>query len=498
MDTPNAPPPDAPLPSGLRLLVVEDSPDDYELLSLHLRRLGVKASARRVETAAEMGAALEAGEWDAVISDYNLPLFSAMGALDTLRASGRDIPFLIMSGAIGEERAVQAMRAGVEDYVPKDQMARLVPALERGIAAAAQRRRHREAEASLTAAAANLPGVIFRLETDAAGAILAFPYMSEGSLRLFGVAPSAAMADPGAFLGRVPAGDLDRLAGGIAAAARSAATWRDEIRIATDAGRERWVQATASPREGGRGLLWDGLIVDVSDLKEAEASLRESERQLRSLSAHLERAKETERAAVAREIHDEIGGSLTAMRADLASLARRIGGDAACAERLASLDGLVARAMASSQSVARALRPASLEQGLFPALAGQAREFEARHGIACRAVANDEEVRLDLESATALFRICQEALTNVVRHAGATAVEINLFATASQVSLEVRDDGRGIDPRNLDKTGSFGVFGMHERVRNLGGWLEIDGGAGAGTTIMVTLPRRREGGRAAP
>jgi signal transduction histidine kinase len=303
------------------------------------------------------------------------------------------------------------------------------------------------------------------------------------------------MEDPAALLDRLPEADRARLQAGLAASARAEGTWRDELRVDSPEGSVRWVQASASARTDGAGLLWDGVVVDVTPIKEAEQSLRESERQLRSLSAHLERAKETERTAVAREVHDEIGGTLTAMKADLASLQRRLGGDEAAAERLASLEGLVARAMATSQAISRRLRPSLLDQGLYHALAAQGREFEARHGIACKVVANDEDLQLDEERATALFRIGQEALTNVAKHSGARAVELNLFASAAQVSLEVRDDGRGVDPAHLDKTGSYGDVGMHERVRNLGGWLEIDGGPGRGTTIMVTLPRpsRREG-----
>lgn len=467
----------------MRLLVVEDDATDFDLLLTHLRRNGVAADARRVDTEEGMREALAACAWDAVVSDYNLPRYSALGALEALRASGRDIPFILMSGDIGEERAVEAMRAGAEDYVPKNRPARLVPALLRGVQAAAQRRERREAQASLTAAAANLPGVLFRLRTAGDGTIRDLPYMSEGAERLFGLEPARATASVDTFLERLPAEDRARLRAGLQDAARTLSTWRDELRIGTAAGVLRWVQATASARPDEDGLLWDGLIVDVTALKDAEGLLRK-------LSAHLERAKESERAEVAREIHDEIGGSLTAMKADLASLAARPGDAGHARMRLASLESLVARAMAVSQSIARALRPAALDQGLFPALAWLAREFETRHGIACRVVVNDEEVHLEGDRATALFRICQEALTNVAKHASASSVEVNLFATPAHVSLEIRDDGRGVAPENLDKSGSFGVFGMQERARNLGGWLEIDGGGSRGTTIMVTLPRK--------
>jgi signal transduction histidine kinase len=254
------------------------------------------------------------------------------------------------------------------------------------------------------------------------------------------------------------------------------------------------VQIAATHRPLPDGRVWDGLFTDITPHKEAEARLLLSQAQLRELTAHLQSAKEAERANIAREIHDEIGGSLTAMKADLASLAKRVE-DRAGMERIESLGRLVDGAMRLSQAIARSLRPSTLDQGLYPALRWQARDFTSRHGIPVNLSANDEELELDLESATALFRIFQEGLTNIAKHAAAQAVEATLFSNGSSVTLEIRDDGKGLDAASLDRTGSFGVFGMHERVRNLGGWLEIDGSPGRGTTLMVSLPRIHRAGR---
>jgi PAS domain S-box-containing protein len=475
----------------VRLLVIEDVESDYELLLAELRRNGFSFTAHRVQSAAEMRAALAAAPWDLVISDYNLPGFDALGALDLLHDLGVEAPFLLMSGAIGEEAAVEAMRRGAVDYVPKDRPLRLPHAIRRSLEAAAERRERRRAEAALTAVAANLPGMLFRLRTSTAGSILSIAYVSSGVQQLFGLSPQEAMADATGVTARLHPEDRRRFLAELESAALARRVWRGEFRIVTDEGRTRWIQLGASPRVEEGVLTWDGLATDITPLKRAEARLTESQAQLRSLSGHLERAKESERATIAREIHDDIGGGLTAMRADLATLARHIEGDPVAKDCLARLEQLVASAQQSSQSIARALRPVALDQGLYTALAWQARDFEVRHGVACRVNANERELVLDEETSTALFRISQESLTNIAKHAAAHKVDVTLFSDATIVSLEIRDDGRGVDPADLDKTGSFGIFGMHERVRDLGGWLEVSGQPGAGTTLMVVIPRHR-------
>jgi two-component system sensor histidine kinase UhpB len=476
----------------LRVLVVEDYEADYELLLAHLERNGFAPTSQRVQSAREMQAALEAEGWDVVISDYNVPGFGALPALKLLQASGYDIPFILMSGAIGEEAAVEAMRTGAEDYVPKDRPARLVPAIRRGLEARILRREKHRAEAALRAVADNLPGMLFRMNTDSAGMEPRFDYASIGGKVLFGVSPEQLLEDPAVLFNIFEGEERARFFAQLYAAARGGTTLRGEFKVRPPSGGMRWVQVAATQRAASRALVWDGLFSDITPLKEVEARLLLSQAQLRELTAHLQSAKEAERAEIAREIHDDIGGSLTAMKADLASLARRVD-DPAGRERLESLGRLVDGAMRVSQAVARSLRPASLDQGLYTALRWQARDFTARHGIPVKLSANDEDVDLDLDASTALFRIFQEGLTNIAKHAGAQTVEATLFSNGSMVSLEIRDDGKGVDPSSLDKAGSFGVFGMNERVRNLGGWLEIDGSPGGGTTLMVSLPRPRRG-----
>lgn len=478
---------------ALKLLVVEDSESDYELLLRHLKRNGFAPLARRVQTAVEMAAALGEGGWDFVVSDYNVPGFGALPALEMLARSGQDIPAVIMSGAIGEEAAVEAMRAGAEDFISKDRPARLAPAILRGLEAAAARRERRDAQDALTTVAANLPVMIFRLRREP-DRRFTFEYASAGSARLFGLTPERLLADPRALLGIFEGRDQERFVAALEAAAHGRQALKGEFRVASPAG-SAWVQLRATQHSGPPRVSWDGIFIDVTPMKDAESRLIASQSQLRELTAHLERAKESERAAIAREIHDDIGGSLTAMKADLASLEPRVS-DPAGRDRVESLGKLVDYCMQASRRISQALRPSVLDHGLVQALRGQARDFSARHGVPVQVTTNDEELLIDLDGATALFRIFQEGLTNIAKHAAAQKVEAHLFANDSMVTLEIRDDGRGLAPESLDKTGSFGVFGMHQRVLNLGGWMEIDGAPGRGTTLMVSLPRKGAGGGA--
>jgi len=224
--------------------------------------------------------------------------------------------------------------------------------------------------------------------------------------------------------------------------------------------------------------------------RRAEEALRDSLEQVRALSAHVTKAVESERAWFARDLHDQVGGTLTALRSELDGLRKRLGAQPDLERRVQSMDSLIESAMNATISMARALRPSMLDHGVFPALEWQAHEFQERTGTICRVSCNDEEAMLDIEQSTALYRILQEALTNVVKHAHASRVDVELFINASIVTLEVRDNGVGLQTGALGKPTSFGIRGMMERVRALGGWLDVSGQPGKGATVMISIPRR--------
>lgn len=345
----------------MQLLVVEDSPLDYEMVVATLALQGLHTQASRVESATGLREALSRQRWDAVISDHHLPDFSSSEAFEIVRTQADPPPFLIVSGMIGEDAAVEAMRRGVDDYLIKGRLARLGMAVRNAVAAATVRR----------------------------------------------------------------------------------------------------------------------------EKAAAQEMLRSSQQQLRNLSAALQTRIDEERGAMAREIHDEIGGSLTAIRFDLELLDRQL--DPASHERVRRALDVLAQATQATQRIIRDLRPPILDAGLVEALEWQVKQFRERLGLQADFRCNRREVAVDTPVAMTVYRACQEALTNISKHAGAAAVCVDLHWHRDILSLEISDDGRGLHPRDLAKAGSFGLRGMTERANAVGGTVEVSSAPGR-TTVMLWIP----------
>jgi signal transduction histidine kinase len=350
---------------GLRVLHLEDSEFDHQLMVAHLARSGLDVQAVRIETAAEYAAALaQPQQWDLVVSDYNLPGFSGMAALEQLKASGVPLPFILVSGEIGEDTAVEAMRYGATDYLLKNNLARLAPAMLHAIEAAQAEQARRKADLELT----------------------------------------------------------------------------------------------------------------------------QSKERLRALAQHLQTSVDNERAAIAREIHDDVGGALTALKFDLAWMARHAAGTTV-GERAHQALETVAHAVEASQRIMHNLRPAILEQGLVAALQWMASRFEKRTGVQTTfRTSHEAMLQLPLLVPLVAYRFAQEALTNVSKHAQATRVGIDLALIRGVLSLEVTDDGRGLSSDDLAKERSFGLRGLQERAFTVGGWVDIASGPTGGTTLILSVP----------
>jgi len=353
---------ETPVTRRLRVLHLEDSDLDHELALAHLQRAGLQVSAKRIESRSEFAAELQGEDWDLILSDFNLPGFSGLQALDMLRASGRMLPFILVSGEIGEDTAVEAMRNGASDYLLKNNLSRLAPAMENAIEAA-------------------------------------------------------------------------------------------EARLARAA---------------------------------ADAELQASRQRLAELAQHLQTSVELERSAIAREIHDDVGGSLTALNFDLAWIARHAGGEPVRARALSALE-TVTHAIEASQRIMHNLRPAILEQGLVAALQWMASRYEKRTGIECEFHTSHDSLQLPAGVPLVAYRTAQEALTNVSKHAQATRVRLDLLAAPDMLSLEISDNGRGLSNRDLAKAHSFGIRGLHERAVTVGGWVDLSSSA-RGTTLILSIP----------
>jgi len=355
----------APARPPVRLLHLEDSEPDHALAMAHLQRAGLRLRARRVETRREFELALDE-PWDVVLSDYHLPGFSGLEALALVRDAAPLVPFILVSGQIGEDTAVEAMRNGAADYLLKNNLARLAPAIEHAIAANEARR----------------------------------------------------------------------------------------ARLAAD-------------RE-----------------------LAASRQRLSELAQHLQTSVEAERHAIAREIHDDVGGSLTALKFELDWI-RRHAGHPVIQQRAASALETLTAAIEASQRIMQNLRPAILEQGLVAALQWMTSRFERRTGIGCELRANldahDEPLQLPAGVPLVAYRTAQEALTNVSKHARASRVAVDLSLSGSVLSLEISDDGCGMSNADLAKAHSFGIRGLHERASTVGGWIDLSSGAG-GTSMILSVP----------
>jgi len=235
--------------------------------------------------------------------------------------------------------------------------------------------------------------------------------------------------------------------------------------------------------------MWDGVAINITESKTSEEKLVDSKNMLRELSAHLESVREEERKRIAREIHDELGQTLTALRMDV-SLARLGFGEAnpQLMARLQSMKQLVDRTIKTARHVTSSLRPGALDLGIVAALEWLVEEFIEYAGIPCELVLGDGDITLDEFTATAVFRIVQESLTNIARHAEATQVEIVVTRTDGQLCFEVSDNGKGFDPHAAASRKSFGLVGIRERVAMMEGDFELDSEPERGTRIRVCVP----------
>lgn len=355
-------------PPARRVLLVEDSEDDAELVRVCLRRDTPGLELRRVETPEDFEAALRDARWDVVVSDYRLPRFSAPEAIALLQRSATGVPLVVVSGFVGDEVAAGLVRSGASHFVTKDHLERLPAAIETALR---------------------------------------------------------------------------------------------ETRL-------------------------------VREREAAQAEVLRSREQLRELTSHLDRGREEERASIARDIHDELGTLLTAAKIEIATLERDLDAtrpDLGTTAR--SIETLLDQAMNASRLISRRLRPAILDHGVVAAVEWQARDFSKRLGLKCDLRLEVEDVDMSPEDATAVFRVFQEALTNISRHAGAGRIGVRLAVEPDgALLLAVKDDGRGIAAGDLDKAGSFGVRGMRERCRAIGARLEIRGAEGGGTELSLRVPTR--------
>jgi two-component system sensor histidine kinase UhpB len=521
----------------LRILLIEDSEDDAVFILRELKRGGYDPEFQRVETADSFSAALKGEKWDAVIADYNLPEFSGTQALALMQRAGLDLPFIIVSGAVGEEVAVAMMKSGAHDYILKRELARLVPAVEREVRDAKVRRERRHAVACVASlsklgqnlAACSTPEDAARVIGNIADELFVWDAFS---LDLYDAEKKTIQTVlnidtvngqrcdvPSTYTNENPSGMARRVIDSgaqLILKTDSAPMLRDAIPIG-DTSRpsasimyvpirnQTKVIGILSIHSYQAGVFDNDTLATFQTLADycggalermrAREELRESREQLRALAAHLQSVREEERKRIAREIHDELGQSLTGLKMDLAWIRVRLQAGDSAANRQPIYDklNLMGAVLDGTASLVRKLctelRPGVLDDlGLTAAIEWQAKEFEKRTGIACKTSLELGELAVDPDRSTGLFRIFQEILTNVARHAKATRVDVSLRPGDGFLQMEVADNGRGIAEREKAGTKSLGLLGMRERAHILGGQVEIRGTPGRGTTVTVKIP----------
>ena len=348
---------------ALRILHLEDSMADHQLAIVTLRRSGIAFTMAHADTLDGFVQRVATEPFDVLLADYRLPGFTALDAWEAIADHRGRAPFILLSGAIGEAAAVDAMRLGMADYVLKDDIARL-------------------------------PHVIARA---------------------------------------------------------------------------REVHESRQAHE------------------QAAQQLATSERRLADLTDHLQSSIEQERAAIAREIHDDIGGALTAIRFDLAWIARHAA-QPGVVEHTHAATAMLQHALGASQRIMMNLRPPILDQGLVAAVQWLADDFERRTGVAVQLRCSAPHIALRDDMQLVAYRTAQEALTNVAKYAAARTVRIELSDSEGVLTVEVADDGGGMDAQAQTKPKAFGIKGLHERARTVHGWLDVSSRPGHGTSVILSIP----------
>jgi PAS domain S-box-containing protein len=446
-----------------------------------------------VNGAAALRSKLREAHWDAVLHCLNHAGCNPATSLKTLHDRQLDTPLIILTAPGDQRAAIKALQAGAHDVIFTDQLNRLAPAIEREIREAGQRADHRAAlemlhdsEARFRTLASNLPGLVFNLQRETCGAYR-FLYVSEGSLRMLGLKQHELRGAAQRFFDALAPNDYQRLLHALEESAHAGAPllWEGQLKHSG-----HWIDMRSQPQRNDEGVvLWSGIVTDISQAKNTEAALRDSRAQLSALSFHLEAAKEEERERIARDIHDELGSILVRLKIEAALLASKLSTD--LSPKLHSIEKLLDQAMDTASRVARQLRPGILKEfGLPAAIECQAEDFAHSTGITCRAQC-DDGIELDADTSLALFRIVQEALTNVAKHAHASLVVVRLRSENGNIVLEIRDNGRGISERDMDKPRSFGLRGIRERVQSLNGGFHVATVEQGGTLLILKVPLRQ-------
>jgi two-component system sensor histidine kinase UhpB len=478
----------------LRLLLLEDAPDDAELALAALAEAGFACEPELVDSGPAFERAFQASRYDVVIADYHLHGYTGLDALAYVRRTDALLPFILLSGALGEERAVDALRSGATDFVLKDNLLRLAGVVSRALDEVRLRRQHLATQQALElserryrAIVEDQSELIIRMQPDST-----VNFVNSAYCRYFGYHPDQILGRP--VLQSMSPENREALRRNLASVSPQAPTYERDSLVRNAAGAERWMHWSGRGIFDGRGALAEIQAVgrDVTELRGAMGELGAARERLQQLSRRLLEVQESERKRLARELHDDIGQALTALKLNLEALQR--GRDSASyGERVREALETTQHTLERVRQLSLSLRPLQLDDlGLAAALRSHLDRQATLAGVAPHLEIENVPERLNAEVETACFRVAQEAVNNIVRHARAQNMWLRLAVDGERLLLAVRDDGIGFDVQAAQRRAalgaSLGVVSMGERAALAGGTLRIESAPGAGTVVLACFP----------
>jgi len=474
----------------LDILIIEDVPADAAAIEAELRGAGIDFTTRCIETREAFAEALARQPPDIVLSDFTLPEFDALEALLILKTRRPDVPFILVTGNRSEEVAVECIREGADDYILKASLTRLPTSLKNALHKKASERAKAEAEAALRRSEQQ-----YRLIAETSRDLISlvdvdgrFLYASPAYARVLGRIPESLASTEAMEILHPDDRASVRAAWEQARASRESRT--AEFRMQHMGGEWRFFESVGNWILDPHGHPQRLMIVsrDVTRRKAAEAAARELPRLIRD-------AQETERRRVARDLHDSVNQILSAVKFRLQSVEEKLAAreDAAWRDVLKAQAHLK-KAMHEVRRISRNLRPSELDDlGLVPAVRSLAEEFAERTGVKLDLSFAGLPEKISGDTELNLYRILQEALGNIERHAQARCIVLHLSKEGSVLRARIRDDGRGFDPQRPRAEGQrpgMGLVDMRERAEFVGGRCALTSEPGKGTEIVIEMPLR--------
>ena len=457
----------------LKVLVLEDDADDAALAIRALEREGYSVEWRRVDTAEEFARAIEKPP-DVILADYNLPGFDVHAALRAVRERHLAAPFIVVSGTIGEEAAVAIMREGAADYLLKDRLSRLGPAVRRAVSASRDHAEMRRVEDLCRRIVETTQEGIWIIDAEARTF-----FVNDRMATMLGHASDDVLGhslldfvDGAAHAEALAA--ITRLRGGLPA--------QHELRFTRADGSDLWALLSTNPLLGSDGE-YQGALAMVTDIT---ARHRASETR-RALLSRLVEASEEERQRLAEDLHDGPVQQFVAIALRLSALASRQP-TSETREKVEALRSTLVSGIEGLRRIMFELQPPSLEgQTLLEAIRTWTDLMMGGDGVAVELHAELSR-EPDLATRGVAYRIAREALTNIRKHAGASLAQVCIAETGGGLRIEIRDDGTGFVVGDREEPGHFGLRHMRERAEAVGGRCTVSSEPGKGTAVDVWLP----------